>query len=633
MAKSARKAMRSLMSLAIGAFVMLFALQFNLTEKLGVALYDSRMKVLSRNKANSEQNIPIALIAIDQSSLDWVQKQFGLGWPWPRELYGVIAAHLQDARAQAWDILFTEPSTFGPEDDARCAQAMSSAGNVILATLEDRMPVVRGQNLSFGHVVAEVDSDGICRGYKIALKSEHGLLPSLGLQAVDVALRDKYSSSKPAKKLPPRDTTQLLRFWGSSRFERYSAAQIIAAAIGNEENGRAATREIDMKGKIAVIGITAPGLMDRQATPIDPALPGMEVHANFIADAFAGTFIKRVPGWIEILLALGGVSAASFLFLFRKKVIALIGIPTLMLLPIAASFLLFDKLYFFNPMPALIGELSACIAVVVLEYRSEGRQRAYLRRAFAQYVSNDVISVIVNQPEKLSLGGESRIITTLFSDLEGFTHVSELLGAEQLARFMNKYLGIISEEILALGGTLDKYMGDAVVAFWNAPLNIEDHAARALAAAMRIQRKMSASSQSFEQEFGIIPHTRIGIATGFAVVGNLGSSARFAYTAVGDSVNIASRLEAANKTVGTTILTMRDTVAAAAGNEKISSSTEHISLNLSGNESVSLLKLGFAIVQGKTLPIELWTIEDTFECTKNRDDYPRPWSEIRQLPK
>jgi adenylate cyclase len=323
-------------------------------------------------------------------------------------------------------------------------------------------------------------------------------------------------------------------------------------------------------------------------------------------------------------VALAGASAASFLLLFRKKVFALIGISALILFPIAASLLLFNRLYFFNPMPALISELSACVAVVVLEYRSEGRQRAYLRRAFAQYVSNDVISVLVNQPEKLSLGGESRIITTLFSDLEGFTHVSEELGAEQLARFMNKYLGIISEEILAQGGTLDKYVGDAVVAFWNAPLNMEDHAARALAAAVQIQKRMSDASQSFEQEFGIIPRTRIGIATGLAVVGNLGSSARFAYTAVGDSVNIASRLEAANKTVGTSMLTMRDTVAAAVGNEKISLSTERVSFNLAGDESVSLRKLGPAIVQGKTQPIELWAIED---------DFPQPWSETRQLPK
>jgi adenylate cyclase len=364
--------------------------------------------------------------------------------------------------------------------------------------------------------------------------------------------------------------------------------------------------------------------MDRQATPVNPALPGMEVHANFIADAFAGSFMKRVPPWLEILVALAGASAASFLLLFRKKVFELIGISALILFPIAASLLLFNRLYFFNPMPALISELSACVAVVVLEYRSEGRQRAYLRRAFAQYVSNDVISVLVNQPEKLSLGGESRIITTLFSDLEGFTHVSEVLGAEQLARFMNLYLGIISEEILAQGGTLDKYGGDAVVAFWNAPLNMEDHAARALAAAVQIQKRMSDASQSFEQEFGIIPRTRIGIATGLAVVGNLGSSARFAYTAVGDSVNIASRLEAANKTVGTSMLTMRDTVAAAVGNEKISLSTERVSFNLAGDESVSLRKLGPAIVQGKTQPIELWAIED---------DFPQPWSETRQLPK
>jgi adenylate cyclase len=346
MARSARKAVRSLVSLAIGAIVMLFALQFNLTEKLGVALYDSRMRVLSRDQPNPKQDIPITLIAIDQSSLDWVQTHFGLGWPWPRELYGVIAAHLKDARAPAWDILFTEPSTFGPEDDARCAQAMSSAGNVILATLEDRMPIVDGPNLSFGHVVAEVDPDGICRGYKVALDRAHGSLPSLGLQTVDVALQKSSNALELGTSEFRRDGTQLLRFWGSSRFERYSAAQIIAAATAeaNGDGGSPTTRAIELHGKIAVIGITAPGLMDRQATPVNPALPGMEVHANFIADAFAGSFMKRVPPWLEILVALAGASAASFLFLFRKKVFALIGISALLILPLDASLLLFNRL-------------------------------------------------------------------------------------------------------------------------------------------------------------------------------------------------------------------------------------------------------------------------------------------------
>jgi len=138
----------------------------------------------SASLSPSRKKAPIALVMIDQSSLDWVQNELGLGWPWPRELYGLIAYSLRNADVQAYDILFTEPSTYGPEDDSRCAEAMRSAGNVVLATLTDRKPVLAVSNALYGHVVARVDSDGICRQYQAALDTDAGKIPSLGLAAI-----------------------------------------------------------------------------------------------------------------------------------------------------------------------------------------------------------------------------------------------------------------------------------------------------------------------------------------------------------------------------------------------------------------------------------------------------------------
>jgi adenylate cyclase len=629
-----------LCAVVAGVAALLVALATGASEKLGTALYDSQMRrLVSRPREREEtaapkilreisatlnsghpplaiaETSPIVLVMIDQSSLDWTQRELGLGWPWPREVYGVMASYLRDARVQVYDILFTEPSTFGPEDDTRCSKAMAEAGNVVLATLKSKTPVLDVPNALLGHVNAALDADGVCRKYQVRLNRATGRLSSLGLAALQMA---------GVEGIAPRPDEVLLKFEHPSRFERYSAAQIIAASIHASDK----RQDIDVKGKIVVIGLTAPGLMDRQATPVDPAMPGLEVHATFISDALSASFMRRPSRWIEVAAAMTAIAVIGYLPMMRKKWLAVMGSIGAAGFPLGLSLILFPHGLFYNPFLALFGEFFASVAAIAIGYWTEGRQRAYLRKAFAHYLSPEVIAVLVERPESLRLGGESRIITTLFSDMEGFSSISERLSPEQLAQFMNEYLGIISEEILALGGTLDKYVGDAVVAFWNAPLNTEDHAYRALTAAARVQEKMLSKSREFEQRFGIYPRTRIGIATGQAVVGNLGSNRRFAYTAVGDSVNIASRLEAANKALGTSILTMQDTVAAAMGAQCAVPPESELQRPLPGGGNLILRRLGPAIVEGRTQSIELWCVEVGGAQGTARVE---PWSEVRRL--
>jgi len=372
----------------------------------------------------------------------------------------------------------------------------------------------------------------------------------------------------------------------------------------------------------------------------------MEVHATFISNALSSSFIELSPIWIKACIAILALVLAALLPIMRTRIWTIAGIVAAVIIPTGMSFILFRNLVFYNAIPALAAGFFAFVAAVILGYQAEGRQRAYLRKAFAQYLSPEVISELIEKPDALRLGGESKVITVLFSDMAGFTAISEKLDPERLTLFMNEYLGIISEEILAQGGTLDKYVGDAVVAFWNAPLDIADHALRACIAACHIQEKLIGIGPELEDRFGVAPKTRIGIATGSAIVGNLGSNHRFAYTAVGDSVNIASRLEAANKVLGTTILTMRETVAAACAESSRASFpsssilatqddelTPEISLPQPEGEVLLFRRLGPALVEGKLQTIELWELRTAGKDNIAQSSLIEPWQEVRYFSK
>jgi adenylate cyclase len=226
----------------------------------------------------------------------------------------------------------------------------------------------------------------------------------------------------------------------------------------------------------------------------------------------------------------------------------------------------------FLPMPAALGMTAyarglwwpvvvqetgvalALVSAVVINYATEGRKRAYYKQAFKQYLSPAVIDKILADPSQLKLGGERRELTIFFSDLHRFSAISERLDPALLTSLLNDYLSDMTAIILEEGGTLDKYVGDAVIAFWNAPLTQPDHAIRACRAALRCQQKLIERRDEFVRRTGAALQMRIGIHTGEVVVGNLGSHQRFNYTVLGDAANLASRLEGANKAFGTSIM-------------------------------------------------------------------------------
>ena len=245
-----------------------------------------------------------------------------------------------------------------------------------------------------------------------------------------------------------------------------------------------------------------------------------------------------------LILCLGaGVAVSAISRAGRTALIYVAFIPLAPLLGIAA----YALGYWMQIMVLELGTLLSLVGSSLVSYATEGQQKRYIKSAFRQYLSPTIIEELIAHPERLKLGGEKRDLSIFFSDLQGFTTISEALGPEELTALLNEYLTAMTDIIQEEGGTIDKYEGDAIIAFWNAPLTQEDHAVRAVRAALRCQARLDELRPILRARVKKDLYKRIGINSGPAVVGNFGSHTKFNYTMLGDAVNLASRLEGVNK--------------------------------------------------------------------------------------
>ncbi len=600
-----KPALRAFLAAACGLLLAGILLVSGAMAGLERGLYDLE----ARASARFDRGGVVELVYIDQYSLGWVGKNLGLTWPWPRELYGVMASFLTQAKAQAFDILFSEVSSYGLDDDLSCARAMDEAGNVVIAQVlgtggsggidnSGGSPALPVAKVGFGSVAALIDQDGILRRYNPV--SAGSGTPSLGLALLQRGGEKPVASMKAG--------SVYLRFYGSSpTLPARNAAEILASAMAIREGRKPQVDPASYAGKYVVIGFQAAGLLDRQAVPTDEAMPGAEIHATFADNLLRGRLLTTLhPAIDSAFILLFAFAAALASSSFRKPIPLTIGASLALLLPPFAGFAFYRAGFVASTGFVISAGFFSYTAGIILSYVSEGRNRAFLKRSFSQYLSPPVIDALLKNPKLLKLGGEERVISVFFSDIQGFTALSESMAPQQLAAFMNAYLSIVTGAILGEGGTVDKYVGDAVVAFWNAPLDQADHASRCIRAALACQKALRASQGSFEALGAPMPFTRIGIHTGKAVVGNMGSPSRFNYTAMGDVVNVASRLENANKATGTSVLVSGDAVAAAAEAAKAATAA-------GGSKAAGLefRRLGDLLVYGRKAPVEVW--EPRFE--------------------
>jgi adenylate cyclase len=440
------------------------------------------------------------------------------------------------------------------------------------------LPKLEQAAVGHGLISIRTERDGMVRRVPIVMQAEDKIVPALTLDLLRVATGSStimirtdesgiQSVAVPGLELPTDRNGRIWVYFGPHDKARFvSAKDVVEGNVAPER----------FAGKLVLVGTSAIGLLDVKTTPVLSAMPGVEVHAQLLEAALTNSLLVA-PSYaivVEMIGALigGGVlallaPAASVLMLFASAALAAAAF-------VAASWILFSRYQMlFDATFPLIATLSVYMSMVLMGYFREQLDRRRIRSAFAQYLSPTLVEQLANSPQRLVLGGEERVITVLFSDVRGFTTIAETYkdNPHGLTTLMNRFLTPLTNAIMARNGTIDKYMGDAVMAFWNAPLDDPAHESDACHAALDMLERVDALNQEREREASttgtrFVPiKIGIGINTGRCTVGNMGSDLRFQYTVMGDSVNLASRLEGQTKAYGLSILIGSRTAAAVAG--------------------------------------------------------------------
>jgi adenylate cyclase len=409
------------------------------------------------------------------------------------------------------------------------------------------------------------DPDGVVRRMPLVLEYATTYYMPLGLA---VALADlgrpndttylvgDDSLTAAGRRLPLEEAAAIdLDVLGRGQIPRVSAADVLAGTAPRDA----------LAGKLAFVGYTY-AAFDKVATPLDPVADGIELHATLAENVLAGRLLHRT-GPLSALAAtalLGACVAIAQLRRLRRRA----WVPPVVAAVTIAAYLALAQLLFahgtiVSVAPPVVMALVVLAVATVGGLATEGREKAHLRAVFSRYVSRAVVDRILADPARARLGGERKELTVLFSDIRGFSALAESMAPEQLASFLGEYLTPMSELVLASGGTLDKYIGDAVMAIWSAPIDVPDHAARACEVGLRMQEALHGLNRKWEREGKPTIAIGIGLNTGSMAVGNMGSAARFDYTVLGDQVNLAARLEALTKDYGASILVGEATARAA----------------------------------------------------------------------
>ncbi|MGF7031419.1 adenylate cyclase [Paenibacillus mucilaginosus] len=576
--------------------ILLLCLALLLTDSLKVIsnqLYDFNMKATMSREPHED----ILVVAIDTQSI----KEIG-PYPWDRSVYADLIERMEagGAKVIAFDIeLYTESSSGG---DGRLAEVLAKYDNIIVpshADVESRLQrstlIREGEPLraegavdpipafrkvwNRAHINATFDdTDGTIRSNWMTIVTPQGTYPTLALAAAQAAGADVSRYLDPPQ-LPGKPHGEALIRWtaGEYDFETIPFTSVIKGAIPPEV----------FKDRLVLIGYTVTGA-DEGITPVEKHMHLVYAHANLLHQILSGELVAPVRRGIDLALAVF-VMLVLGLMTWRMSEIggALLALGVFLLL-LAGQFVLFAASdQYLDTLPALACGLIAYLGNIAMKTYFESKQRQYITRQFGRYISPDLVREIARSEQDIRLGGISKELTVLFLDVRGFTPLSEKLKPEEVVDFLNMMFNLITERALRNRGTIDKFIGDAAMILFNAPLDVPDHPYRAVKTAYEIQEGMRRVREEVRDKYGVDIAVGIGIHTGEVVVGNIGSYLRMEYTAIGDNVNTAARIE--SSTQPNQILVSEATYARTGG-------------------AFAYRDAGEKLMKGKSLPLRLYEV-------------------------
>jgi adenylate cyclase len=430
---------------------------------------------------------------------------------------------------------------------------------------ESNLAILTEAAASSGYFSVKQDADGVVRWMPLVIAGGDELFPPLSIMTAwhyldrpELMVRvGPYGVDgiQLGDELIPTDESGrlLINYLGPPQtFPHVSVGDILAGTVPSET----------FRDKIVLVGAAATGIYDARTTPFSPLHPGAEIHANVMDNLISGRFVTR-PGWSEVydVFAIITLATVAALGLWRLS-----AIPSLLFVVVlfATHILIAQELFirfgvWLNIVYPLLALGATYVAITVYEFFTEQRERRRLRSAFAQYVAPEVVKEIVKDPTNLALGGEEKVLTVLFSDLEGFTSYSERYTPQTMIELLSEYYARMTERVFGCGGMLKEYVGDELMAIFGAPIGQVDHAERACQAALDMRAGRRELSEQWAKRGRPALRARTGVNTGRMLVGNLGSKYRFSYGVLGDNVNLGSRLEGLNKQYGTEILISEST--------------------------------------------------------------------------